>query len=628
MAKYLLKSPAGDEYDVEAPDDASEEQVLSYFQQQLGQPKSNAEPPVSIPSSDPTKGMGGFQKFAAGAVSSFAREARGLEQKSAKIASMHLPGPFGTAQGLAERLRQAITDRTPGVIQSDIDEARRLDAPLMKTGEGQLGAVAGNTALALPTAFIPGANTYLGSTLIGSALGALEPVATGESQARNTVAGGAGGFLGQLGGRVISSVGSGIKAITEPFYKKGQENIAGRALSAFAGNADDAAAKMATAKEIIPGSAPTMAEASGDAGVSQLQRALQSQNPQLASDLAERALDQNSSRLAAMHELTKYGGNLDEALTRRAEAGAKLYEKAFGQKIRVDDAIKAIQSRPSFQKALERAQRIAEEEGAPIKNLFDQDGKFASTRAMHYVKMGFDDLINDAPQAGIGKTELNAIKSTRGKLLDWMSENNPAYNTARVRFEKMSRPINRQNVADEIVSRATRSQQPNARGEMTIYPDAFSRTLKDEGEAVTKAATGRAGKTLESVMTPKQMDVLRAIRGDLARSVTARDSGRAVGSNTAQNLASQNFLNQSLGPLGPLASRFAESPAARSTIGRVTSFAAKPLEGDIQNILGEAVLNPSYAAELMRTAMTKGRNFGTALPYLPTAIGTGVGRTN
>ena len=605
---------------LEFPDDIADDVMDNVVRKETESRKTSSSP-VTEPNYSPTEGVSDFENFAAGTGKGMMKLVDGFKQAMNSIGGL---GGAVTADSSdpaareAYKSEQAVRDS----MQADIDEQKRLDAPLMKTGAGQAGDILGTIATALPAAFIPGANTYLGASAVGAGLGAIQPVASDESRGENTALGAAGGLGGQAAGRALASAFKGTKAIAEPFYKKGQEAITGRLMKSFSNNPDEAVKNLATAGPLVKGSQPTVAEVSKDAGLAQLQRSAQTTNPKFAGELTDRALDQNSARIAAMHEITKYGGNLDEALTRRAEAGAKLYEKAFGQQIVVDKSIKTLTERPSFQEALKRAQRIAEEEGNPIKNMFDQEAKFASTRALHYVKMGFDDLINDAPQAGIGKTELNAIKATRGKLLDWMSENNPSYKTARVRFEKMSRPINREEVSREIVSRATRNQMPNVRGETTLFPDAFARTLKDEGGAVVKATTGRAGKELPDVMTPEQMDILRNIRGDLSRNVTARDAGRSVGSNTAQNLAGQNLIRQFLGPLGVPES--ITGSTAASQVARGPGLFMKAGESGIQDTLSEALLDPKYGAELLRRALSGGKDLGKLVPFLPSAAGSGL----
>src|SRR3569623_275296 len=91
------------------------------------------------------------------------------------------------------------------VDQKSIDEAKRLDAPLMKTAGGVVGNIAGSIATAAPTMLIPGANTVVGAGLIGGALGALQPTATGDSRAQNIAIGGARGAAGQYAGNKLSN---------------------------------------------------------------------------------------------------------------------------------------------------------------------------------------------------------------------------------------------------------------------------------------------------------------------------------------------------------------------------------------------------------------------------------------
>lgn len=128
--------------------------------------------------SDPTEGMSGTDKFLAGVGKSMYDAGRGVGQ---------LVG---------------------AVSREDIDEARRLDAPLMQTTAGKAGAVTGGVATFAPAMFIPGANTAVGASLVGAGMGALSPVGTGESRLANTAAGGALGLagqqIGQRGGRYLA----------------------------------------------------------------------------------------------------------------------------------------------------------------------------------------------------------------------------------------------------------------------------------------------------------------------------------------------------------------------------------------------------------------------------------------
>ena len=152
---------------------------------------------ASVPQDDfsPTNGMSGTDKFLSGAGKALTDIGRGV----------------GQMVGLTS--------------QKDIDEAKARDAALMNTGAGMAGNVVGNVAATLPAAFIPGANTVVGSAVIGGALGAAQPVATGESRLENAAIGGAGGAAGQVLG---NAVGRAIR----PVQSQLSEPVAGLAAKA------------------------------------------------------------------------------------------------------------------------------------------------------------------------------------------------------------------------------------------------------------------------------------------------------------------------------------------------------------------------------------------------------------
>ena len=125
---------------------------------------------------NPTVGMGAAQKFLAGAGKAMADIGRGARQMVGMVSD------------------------------EDIAASRERDRPLMGTGAGMAGNIVGNVASFLPTAMIPGANTYTGAALFGSTLGALQPTVEGESRLQNAAIGGAGGVAGQGLANALSRV--------------------------------------------------------------------------------------------------------------------------------------------------------------------------------------------------------------------------------------------------------------------------------------------------------------------------------------------------------------------------------------------------------------------------------------
>ena len=108
--------------------------------------------------------------------------------------------------------------------QQEVDEIKKRDRPLMQTGAGVSGNVAGNVAATLPAALIPGVNTVAGSAAVGGALGALQPVATGESRLENAAIGATGGAAGQAGANLIGRVARPVRSsLDEPLASLAQK---------------------------------------------------------------------------------------------------------------------------------------------------------------------------------------------------------------------------------------------------------------------------------------------------------------------------------------------------------------------------------------------------------------------
>jgi hypothetical protein len=166
MAKYIVTSPDGQKYEVTAPDDATPEQVKQYAQQNYGKDQS-------LPAKQPTvaEGMTTGERFIT-----------------------------GIGKGMTDIYRggkQLLNVGDQEALLRDIEESRRLDIPLLNTTSGAIGNFVGQASIAAPTAFIPGANTLAGATLLGGGLGAVQPTLSQGENAANVLFGMAGGAAGK-----------------------------------------------------------------------------------------------------------------------------------------------------------------------------------------------------------------------------------------------------------------------------------------------------------------------------------------------------------------------------------------------------------------------------------------------
>lgn len=508
---------------------------------------------------NPTDGMSGVQRFGAGMGKAFVDLGRGAGQ---------LVG---------------------AVPQEDIDEAKRIDAPLMRTGAGMAGNIIGNVAALAPAAIVPGANTILGGAALGGLSGLTQPVASDESRLMNTAAGTvAGGALpGLIRGAQVA------KSAVEPFYEGGRNQILSRAMQRAGGaDAPQVQQRLANAQELVPGSSPTAGEISGNANIAAMQRAAAQADPEA---YAARAIQQNEARVAALRDLAGTGGQREFHATARETTAKQLYDEAYvaGADIRRDPItghfrskaeisgikgeVTKLMKRPAMKKAVEQARILAANEGNTKLH------PFTTVKGMDYTKRAIDDMIEKA-----SGNEARILKAMKDRLLTTADRLSPKYAKARTTFRDMSRPINQMDIAEEVSNKSINPLTGK------LEPAAYARALNDDTAA---RATGYNRATLANTLEPEQAAKLEAIKADLARSVEARDLGRGPGSNTFQNFAMGNMLEQSGVP------SFVRGMTLPQIAGGITGRIGNAAYGDADKLmrerLAQALLNPREAAQLM-----------------------------
>lgn len=188
MPSFEITAPNGKKYRVTGPEGATAEQALAQVQGRVAQQEAGEADVRRM--ADPTGSFG--ENVLAGAGKAMTDVGRGV----------------GQMLGMTSR--------------ADIDESKRRDAPLMATGGGITGNIAGNLVMLAPTALIPGVNTLTGAATVGAATGALQPVATGESRALNTIVGAGAGAGAQKVAKVAGT------ALSNKLYKS-MDDAAARA---------------------------------------------------------------------------------------------------------------------------------------------------------------------------------------------------------------------------------------------------------------------------------------------------------------------------------------------------------------------------------------------------------------
>lgn len=551
------------------------------------------------------------------------------ESRRQPLTQVDVNGPQGAAAGMSDGQKffagvgKGMTDIAQGVGQvfglqsrEDVAEKRALDADLAKTGAGKAGEIVGQVATALPTMFIPGANTVIGGAAIGAGLGLAQPSVSTDETLKNTTLGAGGGAAGVLLGRAVPQV---VRGLTAPFTKSGRNQLAGDTLRRFAGdNVDDVIRAAQNPQQFVQGSAPTLAEVAQNPGISNLQQAMKGLSPTVGNNLGERSASNMVARTSALRGIAGTADDMAMRTTARDVATRMFYDAADNANVPVtirDRAISNIMERPSVQRAWAEAERLAQEEG--IKTVTSK-GELTGS-ALHFLKKGLDKQISGlAPK----DPERAAILNTKNAIQSWMEKNIPDYGIARRGYAQLSKPINEMEVGKLLLDKLEPSLMKYAETPTRETASTFAKALQDAPRTI-KSATGMQFNKLSDVMRPQSVEVVEGIAKDLARKATSEDMARAVGSNTAQNIASQNLVRNILGPMG-LPQSWSESILANS-VARPVQWAMRGAESGIQDVIGDALLDPRIAAQLMQGARPAptgllGQMYQRSLP----AIGGGI----
>lgn len=429
-------------------------------------------------------------------------------------------------------------------------------------------------------------------------------------------------------------------------------------------NAQNAAANIAReSADVLPGYRPTTAELSNNGGLSQLERTVRN-NPEFLSDFVARDQGNKNAIVGALNTVAKGDAELSAAQASRGAVADDLYGQAIREGAdanltsqvnrrmaeqeaarKLADAAKLREStrfnwqgsaggRPvsgnpiddlALQKAsaLEASAVVPEKtmlSGVDVSDLMERPAirtAFGSAKniaanmgrkldtsnpveMMHYAKLALDAQISEAKRAGAGSAVMEGLQSSKAALLRRIEEISPGYIKAKDAFAAMSRPINQMEVGQALRNKllpALDDFGPTTR----LRPEAFAQAMRD-GDTFAANTLGNPGARMADVLTPDQFGTLNAVGRTLSRRTSAAELGKALGSNTGQNIVSQNVVRQFLGPLGLPEStmqRAAES-ALLQTVMRPIGFVGKIGEQRAMGLLAEAALEPKVAAELLR----------------------------
>jgi hypothetical protein len=522
--RYEVTSPDGRKFEVNAPEGASQDDVLSYAQKQF-----TAKPAAERPA-DPMEGIGTGQRVLEGVGH----------------------GMMNLARGVGQRLGM--------VTPEEVAAARKVDEPLLNTTAGTAGSMMGTLAGVAPTMFIPGANSVGGAAAVGGMLGALQPTTADESVLKNVGVGAALGGVGQYGlGKAAGYIGNKFDASKAKAAADAARN----------GVRDQTLAEVQGAGYVVPPS---------QAGAGVAARVLEGVSGKYKTNQAMAVKDQNLTNQLARKAL---GLSEDEPLTREAMRGVR--ERAYQAGYAPLANMGRVETDAAYQGALDNimskyegaaadfpgiaspnVSRFVEGQGGagvpPRSAWVDGNGNVLHDFAEPQAPTGMRSLLNEIKQSGgispsqvaelnagsLNKTNPGLLNKKTGKsddgLLEWMQSNGWLH-PEQVRMAE-GMPGGASELAKDMVRSALNGERvihPAQADAWYVYSDTMQK-IADAGinkitiPGTVKEAVGglRGVKSFEAGNAVKMTQILRdeaadAFRtGDSALGKAKRDAAKAL----------------------------------------------------------------------------------------------------
>jgi len=434
--------------------------------------------------------------------------------------------------GAVKRALAARSDKTTMADRAS-ETALAFGRGTLKAGLGGLGDI-GGSAIGLPT-----------SEDVSQVFGLKEtpPQYTGAEIVGGLI--GPGLVTKPLGaaGRAIGGAAEGVSNWLNP------KNVA--LLQAAEGKGPEILNALRAPTTIVPGSAPTAAQAASPVG-STLYSALEKQvSKEMPTAYVAREDAQAAARLAALRTVAQNEEALAAAKSARKVTANELYGAAETNIIPSDEIFRSLMFTPSGKAAMARAEKLAAEKKQPFKFGEDTPEQVVQTKlldaqgnpitqvipaetaqypvsSLHHIKTAMDDLIKNPERFGIGATEAGAIKNTRDNYLTWLEKTAPEYKVARETFAKQSAPINTMEIGQYLEGKLVPALGEDAAQRAAVYSEA----LRNAPGTIQKATTGMPRfDSLTKVLSADDVKTLESIRADLAREARtgrlAREGARA-----------------------------------------------------------------------------------------------------
>ena len=356
-------------------------------------------------------------------------------------------------------------------------------------------------------------------------------------------------------------------------------------LAAAEGRAPELIAQLrAPGGEVVPGSLPTAAQKASPLGLTEFSALGASAAKALPTPYYARESANEAARLASLRTVGGTPDDLTAAIAARTAATDPLYAAAEARKFLADPKLMALSDDPYIKQAMPEAARLSQSQGITFET--------NPTLYLHNVKISLDDMLSKTGDTALARGARSQVMDVRKRLLGWLENKVPEYGAARTTFAEKSKPINQMEVGQYLEGKLTAPLEGG-----TERANVFATAVEDAPGTLKRATSNEARfKALTDVLTPDQVQVITAIRNDLARVQKTKTQARlgASASPDAQRLASAAGENLRA---PPLLNRVA------TVAGDIMSRLKGKIDRKLAIQLATEMLDPEAAANVLEKAL-------------------------
>ncbi len=307
--------------------------------------------------------------------------------------------------------------------------------------------------------------------------------------------------------------------------------------------------------EIVPGSQPTLAQATGNAGLAALERAAMSRSPNA---FAERQLANYSARNAFMDQIKGTPETLEAAIAKRDSEALPFLRSALdgARPANANPVMAEIESivagrsgqRDEVVKALEKVKGKLD--------LGEGKGLQSDVEQLYGIRQSINDQLTTVAGRDNSASQLASkeLIQVRDKLDDSIQKAAPGFKEFLTTYSSLSKPVD----AQRYLQGLDLTDQTSNRITLNKVKSAITKIDK-----MRKAPGANEAKSIAD----DQMNMLKDLQSDLQREAHS-SRGMALGSNTFQNFATNQLIDQMMpGLAGKLA------PVTPSGLGGALGYA-------------------------------------------------------